>query len=358
MPPRDYVDLVRKEISGRRHWPFPKTIDTIYFGGGTPSLIEAELIVSILDELDNAGFSISPSAEITIEINPATLDAKKIALYKSAGINRFSVGAQTFNDSLLKLCGRKHTAQDTRDTLHLLKEQGFNFSFDLLFALPSQSLAQVEQDVREALAFDPPHLSAYCLTVPEGHPMASGRAPDGEQVKMFKVIEDHLADHGLYKYEISNFARCGFESRHNMIYWTDQPYWGLGLSSHSYLPDFGNGLRFWNPKTFDAYTQQVARQLELTDLPETQRETLARHEALTDYCHIHLRTHSGISVNALRHKFSAAVSLHVQDELRTLQNQGLVEESGPSWRLTKEGQILSNRVFSQLTFLAGDLPVS
>jgi oxygen-independent coproporphyrinogen-3 oxidase len=274
-----------------------------------------------------------------------------------AGINRFSVGAQTFNDGLLTMCGRKHSAADTRATLKLL--EGRNYSFDLLFALPGQTSENLQRDLDEVLRLSPPHLSAYCLTVPESHPMSKGRPPENEQIGMFEMIETSLASIGLNKYEISNFAKAGMESRHNSVYWRDENYWGIGLSSHSYRRDSGpNGMRFWNPKSLTEYARQVEHQGDDFEavLPTDQYEKLATHEALTDFCHMFLRTMRGLPENALRQRFSPAIEALVQPHLLKLAESAWIQLEHGHWKLTREGQLISNKVFEELTFLAADLP--
>lgn len=357
MPPEQYVQWVHQEIRGRHQLWSENEIQTLYFGGGTPSLISPELIVSIYRELANVGFRFLPESEITIEINPATIDESKLAIYREAGVNRFSVGAQSFNDELLKTCGRRHSAQDTRNTLALLQKYNLNYSFDLLFALPGQTLTDLERDLEEVISFAPPHLSAYCLTVPEGHPMNRGRAPEAEQIDMFHLIESNLAKVQLLKYEISNFARPGFESKHNQVYWSDQNFWGLGLSSHSYWQNGGShGIRFWNSKNFSEYGDQVRVNplLKWTDLPSTQWEALTLHESLTDFCHMFLRTQRGLSKNALHKKYGNEISQAVENRLHRLCLDGLLEFSQGSYRLTPKGELISNKVFEELTFLASD----
>lgn len=355
LPPERYVNFVLNEIRHRhRLWP-ERRLATLYFGGGTPSLLAPELIVAIKQELANVGFAFTPDAEVTIEINPATLTPEKLDQYLAAGINRFSVGAQTFNDQLLSVCGRKHSAEDTRKTLELLR--GHNYSFDLLFALPGQTKDDLARDLDEVAAFAPPHLSAYCLTVPDGHPMSTGRAPEDEQVEMFAQIEEQLATIGLAKYEISNFARPGFESRHNGVYWNGRPYWGLGLSSHSYEPRAGgHGLRFWNPKSLKIYeAQSGAEGARWQDvLPTDQYEELAAHEALTDLCHMFLRTMAGLPEAALQQRPPRVYQL-VLARLERLARAGWVELLQGHWRLTHEGTLISNQVFGELTFLREDL---
>ncbi len=358
LPPEQYVGWVLQEIRNRHSlWPNSE-VGTLYFGGGTPSLLSPELIISISKELANAGYKFGPSCEMTLEINPATLTEEKLNAYVEAGFNRFSVGAQSFNDALLKMCGRKHDAEDTRVTLRLLQKYNLNYSFDLLFALPGQTLADVKLDLDEVAQFSPPHLSAYCLTVPESHPMSVGRPPEDEQVTMFDLIESDLKNIGLLKYEISNFAKPGMESRHNLAYWRDTSYWGIGLSSHSYNPNHpAYGLRFWNPKSLTEYGEQVARRA--TDftqvLPPAQWEALLEHESLTDFCHMFLRTLRGLSQEALRNKFRPEAVAQVLVRLDVLVRKDLLTFGDGRWWLTARGQLISNKVFEELTFLASDL---
>ena len=391
MPPEEYVKVLIDEIRSRAgDVPFRQT-DTIYFGGGTPSLLEASLILSILEALAKEGFTWSRNAEITIEINPGTIDQKKLDQYLSIGINRFSVGAQTFNERLLKIAGRKHSSTETVETLKLLKSSGANYSFDLLFALPTQTAAEVRADVRTALAFSPSHLSAYCLTVPENHPMARGRAIESEQIEMFDLIENELREAGIEKYEVSNFAKPGSESRHNTLYWTDQPYWGLGVSSHSYFPRESRvdweaaapfGFRFWNPVGLKNYVQQVlpfsekplqqtsppssepsAQQAlkrgggfaSLRSLPSEQIEILQENESLTDFCHTSLRFVRGMTTDAARLKFSPRAMTLLLARLELLVHEGLLQQTSSGFSFTTKGRLVADIAFEKLTFLKGDL---
>lgn len=353
MPPGEYLNLLLKEMKNRSHTIEEKHLRSIYFGGGTPSLVPAEDIVSIIAELANLGFELDESTEVTIEINPATISEKSLKTYTSAGVNRFSVGAQTFDDSLLKLCGREHNSQQTRQTLDLLSGNDLNYSFDLLFALPGQSLDQLEKDLKIISDYSPNHLSAYCLTVPQGHPMDRGRPPEEDQLTMFDKIESHLGEIGLEKYEISNFARPGFESAHNLSYWTNLPYWGLGLSAHSYFPAPDYGVRFWNPKSFPEYISQVelsADQRPYDGLPDDQRESLKLHESLTDICHMFLRMRAGLPEAVLQNLFSSTILSRVWPRLDKLVTRNLLLRTEKGWQLSPEGELISNAVFAELTF--------
>jgi oxygen-independent coproporphyrinogen-3 oxidase len=367
-PPEKYIPLLLQEIRSlaplyREAGLHSKPLTSIYFGGGTPSLIDPQLIVAVLKEISKQGFRTGPDTEVTLEINPATLSDGKMQAYLDGGINRFSVGAQTFNDSLLKMVHREHNSQQTRDTLNFLKSHGVNYSFDLLFALPHQNLEMLKADLDEVLSFLPNHVSPYCLTVPEAHPLTANRPTEEHQIEMFGLIDKTLTTAGYQKYEISNFCQPSFESRHNSLYWQDAPYWGVGLSSHSYRPDLGPwGLRYWNAKTYSSYEAQINSlvQSEAASLgghvKDYQHEFLKKHEALTDFIHTSLRRAVGLSESKLRDKFGEADFNKVRPRLEMLRLRQLLElRPQMHWALTSQGQILSNLVFEELAFLEDEL---
>jgi oxygen-independent coproporphyrinogen-3 oxidase len=363
MPPDQYLQLLFEEIRQSQHL-YPKTnaLSSIYFGGGTPSLLPAEMIVSIISALEKHGFRKEDSTEITLEINPATVDPRKMEIYLKSGINRFSVGAQSFEDRLLKSVHREHNADQTRQTLKLLQSYGVNYSFDLLFALPTQTLDSLKRDLDEVSSYLPNHISPYCLTVPEGHVLSKNRPLEEAQLEMFELIRQRLVGLGYERYEISNFAQAGFESKHNSLYWQDVPYWGLGLSAHSYSKDLLWGRRYWNASSINLYQEQIGRNSskhakEIAGfLPENQKESLEKHQALTDYCHTSLRRQVGLNMKRLDQKFSGRVVEQVNQILELQKSHGNVEKYGENlWRLTEEGVAVSNQVFSALTFLAGEV---
>ena len=355
LPPEDYVSYLKKEISIKTPLAGQQALTSIYFGGGTPSLLEPHLIVSILDHIAKCGFKTLPSTEITLEINPATLDTQKIMTLAAAGINRFSVGAQTFDETLLRAAGRKHSAQDTFDTLELLQKLGVNYSFDLLFALPNQSREMLSHDLKIISQFKPPHLSAYCLTVPTGHPMSFDRAHDDDQALMFSDIESSLALINLHRYEISNFSSPHKESQHNLLYWKQKPYLGFGLSAHSYLQHTSEwGDRFWNPSSVDNYVEYV-RTLCDTPGPPMEKyrhqklcESLSITDSLFDICHTSLRLTEGLSLPYLHSLFPEHLCTQIQTRLEGLQKNTLVELKNNHWTLTETGRLLSNLVFERL----------
>ncbi|OFZ28460.1 MAG: coproporphyrinogen III oxidase [Bdellovibrionales bacterium RIFCSPHIGHO2_01_FULL_40_29] len=364
-PPEFYVEIVKKEIA-LRHQFFEnfKTVplSTIYFGGGTPSLIPAEHIVNLIAELSKFGYQTGPQTEITIEINPATIDERKLEIYLEAGVNRFSVGAQTFSDRLLKMVHREHNAEQTRQTLALLRKYNLNFSFDLLFALPTQTLAELQNDLSIAVDLGSRHLSPYCLTVPEGHPLSKNRPPENDQIEMFEIIHRRLQENGFYRYEISNYSLPGFESKHNLLYWTDRSYWGLGLSAHSYMKESqlpnSWGTRFWNQNNFDLYTDQIQKPHQSSDLFDfsvSQIEFLKKHQSLTDFCHTSLRLDTGLSITDLTHKFGNQIERVILNLAQPLLDRDILRFNGNAYKLTEKGVLISNQVFEQFTFLGKDI---
>lgn len=361
LPPDQYVDLVLKEIRQKRGYYEPQSLDTIYFGGGTPSLIPAHLIVAIIKELGSYGYTTRPDTEVTIEINPATVSEEKLKIYLDNGINRFSVGAQTFDDRLLKMVHREHSAKQTLETLDLLRAHNLNFSFDILFALPSQTVEGLRNDVRIAIEQGAKHISPYCLTVPDGHPLSKGRPVDDEQVEMFDILANELTAKGFKQYEISNFALPGYESKHNLLYWIDEPYWGLGLSAHSYSKESSWGTRYWNLNSIGEYQKQILAmdgqefKSPAQQLPAAQFEQLEMHQALTDFCHTSMRLMRGLNVHTLAQKFPESVQNKVQNILQGLEKKSWVTYDNGHWSLTRDGLVLSNKVFQELTFLADDI---
>ncbi len=362
MAPKSYLNLLFSEIKQYRQAYKPRVLSTVYFGGGTPSLLPAEDIVSILAELANYGYTTGPQTEITIEINPATISGKKMDQYLNAGINRFSVGAQTFDDKLLKAVHREHDSAQTIETLDLLKSYDVNFSFDVLFALPNQTLDGLKKDLDYVLKIQPQHVSPYCLTVPEGHVLSKQKLTEDLQIEMFDLIADVLGKNGYERYEISNFAKPGFHSKHNSLYWDNSEYWGLGLSSHSYSHAGPWGTRYWNPNSIGAYEKMILSN-EGKDfsqvgegLPPDHLEKLEKHQALTDFCHTALRVKTGLDTTVLFNRFGEKIEAAVKGQLALFSDQGLVTQYDKThWRLTEEGIVLSNQVFAGLTYLSGEL---
>ncbi len=359
--PEYYVSLVKKEIFNKRNLFAHRadlSLDTLYFGGGTPSLIPAEMIVELIFELAKFGYITRPDTEITIEINPATIDERKLEIYLKAGINRFSVGAQSFSDRLLKMVNREHNAAQTVQTLKLLRKYNLNFSFDVLFALPTQTLDELRHDVAVAVDLGSKHISPYCLTVPEGHPLSKNRPLEEDQIEMFNIIHSELTKKSFLRYEISNYALSGFESKHNLLYWTDQEYWGLGLSAHSYSKNSEWGSRFWNVNSFELYGKQIETENELSGLslyPPQQLEHLNKYQSLTDFCYTSLRLGAGLSSEKLALKFGQKTLGLVEKIAAPMLQRKLLVECNGHYILTSDGIVVSNQIFEKFTFLKDDI---
>lgn len=358
----DYRQLLIREIRLKSEFLPRKDLHTIYWGGGTPSLLSPKTMVAVLNELEKCGFSTSQCKEVSLEINPGTLDKTRVKDLLSIGFNRFSVGTQSFNDDLLKKVGRKHSALETRKTLQLLEECHAPYSFDLLFGIPGFELNELKSELEKLRQYQPQHLSAYCLTVPENHPLNRGRPTDEVEAAMYLLIEEELRQQGLLRYEISNYSRTGFESQHNLLYWSDESYWGIGMSAHSYLNTNGPfGTRFWNPPTTKAWKKSLetwpSSATTITEgLAGHAVEPLVLHESLTDFTHTHLRLLAGLSKEKLAKKYARPrLATQVVSRLNKLKMKGLLEETETHYRLSKEGKLLPNLVFSELTFLADEV---
>ena len=351
-PYADYIQWLKQEVKNRHEGIQDKNLRSIYFGGGTPSLLPANQLADLLSFIAKY-FNLHPNVEISIEINPGTITKQSLSVYQSAGFNRFSVGVQTFREDLLKLFNREHSAEQTKQTLSLLEKNQAVFSADILFALNHQSLKDLDQDLSTLLSYHPQHISAYYMTLPPNHILQKHRPMEITQLKMFQKIESKLAGNGFIKYEISNFAKPGFYSKHNLTYWKDQPYWGLGLSAHSFLKTEHGKVRFWNPKTFKKYHQQVqikSAPYPFSCLPGAQKELLKPNEALTDYCCTALRTRWGIQQEQLNRQFGNTALTAVLKKLKFLKNKGQIKQKGKRWFIPLKQHSISNEIFREMTF--------
>jgi oxygen-independent coproporphyrinogen III oxidase len=336
-----YVDTLISELA-----VFPKRgirADTIYFGGGTPSLLEPKQVEKILDSVFSV-FSVADEPEITMEMNPATVSAGSLAAYRGLGVNRASFGVQTFNDRDLRLLARGHNANDARETFRLLREAGFaNISFDLIAGLPGQTVEDWERNLDEALAMGPEHLSLYLLEIHQGTPLAeqlrSGRRPlpdEDDAAEMYELLLDRTAAAGYSQYEISNFARPGFESRHNTKYWRLDPVYGFGVSAHS----FDGVQRYSNERNTAAYL----RRIEDEGTAEAGRETV---EAASEFIFLGLRLNEGVNLEDFRRRFGFDIHEKYPAALDRLTDVDLLESSAERIKLTRKGMLFSNEVFSE-----------
>jgi len=343
----EYVRALAREIESFERADAYEEVDTIYFGGGTPSLLTRAQAASVLGAVHKR-FRVRDDAEVTMEMNPGTVTRETARAFRAEGINRASFGAQTFDDAELRSLGRTHTADDARRTFETLRESGFdNVSFDLIAGLPRQTLTAWERNLSEALALAPEHLSLYLLEVHEATPLApqirEGRAPAPDAdlaAKMYKLMCARTREAGYEQYEISNFCRAGRESRHNMKYWTGAPYYGFGCSAHSFD---GRASRWSNERDARAYVGLIKE----SGSAVVERTELDARERSAEALFLGLRLLSrGVDLAEHRALFRRDVRADYAEDLARFDDAGLIRIEGDVLRLTPEGALLSNEVFS------------
>ncbi|UFP92975.1 radical SAM family heme chaperone HemW [Gloeobacter morelensis] len=322
-------------------------LDTVYFGGGTPSLLSVEQLGRVLTALREHFGGFAPDAEISLEANPGTFDYKKLTGYRSLGVNRLSVGVQAFQPHLLALCGRSHRLEDIYSCVATVRAAGFeNFNLDLIFGLPHQSLADWEFSLAEVLRLEPAHLSLYDLILEEetpfGRQFLGGQAPlpgDDDTVTMYLRACERLQAHGYRQYEIANFARPGFRCRHNRVYWDNRPYYGIGNGATGYVW----GARVERPRRLHDYFVWVERGEFPAGAP------VLPEEALSDTLLLGLRLLEGVEVSALVQRFGQPAVARRLAALQSALERGLLILSDGRLRLSvPEGLLLSNEVFMLL----------
>ncbi len=333
-----YFEALWAELAGWRAALAGRGIATVFIGGGTPTLVPSAYIAETLARA-RALAPFAPDAEITVEGNPGTLTPEKLADCRAAGVNRLSLGAQSFDDGLLRSLGRIHSAAEIVRAVALARAAGFgNISLDLMYALPGQTMARWTDTLDAAVALGVEHISAYSLIVEPGTPMAlrvaRGEAalpPDDAVNAMQRAAVERLAAAGYARYEISNYARPGRECRHNLVYWRRGEYLGLGCAAHSLL----DGCRFANPPGLDEY---------LSGVRGTGRQRLTRQDAMEETLMLATRTVRGLDLSAWRAEFREDFAAGREDALRRLAEAGYVEMSGGFLRLTTRGMELQNAV--------------
>jgi oxygen-independent coproporphyrinogen-3 oxidase len=342
-----YVGALAREVETFGLEGAPPEVDTVYFGGGTPSLLTPAQVARVLDAV-RGRFAVDADAEVTLEMNPGTVTPEHLRGLREAGVNRASFGAQTFDDRELKRLGRTHTADDTRRTFEDLRAAGFdNVSFDLIAGLPRQTRAQWERNLDEALALRPEHLSLYLLEVHEGTPLAEqirqGRyAPPDQDLaaEMYRSMVGRARAAGYEQYEISNFCLPGRESRHNLKYWTGAPFYGFGNSAHSFD---GRRTRWSNERDARAYVKSV----EEKGAAVVSREELDERGAGAEALFLGLRLLSkGVDLAEHRARYRRDVRADYAADLARFDEAGLVKMDGDVLRLTPDGALLSNEVFA------------
>lgn len=338
-----YVDALTTEISGASE---SIKIDSIYFGGGTPSLLSPQQLEQILAAV-NDHFVIDSGAEITMEMNPGTVTFESLTAYRELGVNRASFGAQTFDDRELARLGRSHTSNETLQTFHNLRAAGFdNVSLDLIAGLPGQTMDQWQTNVERALGLHSEHLSFYLLEVHESTPLAEHirkgiqPQPDDElATEMYEWMLEQATAAGYEHYEISNLCLPSYESRHNSKYWTGDAYYGFGCSSHSYD---GSNLRWSNERDVAKYVQLIER----GESPVVERQELRESDRRSEAVFLGMRMMQGVSADQYRAQFGVDLRDEYRDDLDRFVDAGLVEFVGDNIRLTRAGALMSNEVFA------------
>lgn len=355
---RLWADYIRKIIDEMAVWKASghlsgRKISTLFIGGGTPSILPGGMIGSVMTAARELA-PISPDAEITIEANPGTLTREKLISWKRAGINRISFGAQSFDDGLLKALGRIHTSEDIRQAVFMARDAGFeNINIDLMYALPGQTLRQWADTLEAAIALNVPHISAYSLIIEEGTPMA-GRVdrgevtlPDEDAVNaMQRFAVDRLEGAGLFRYEISNYAYPGRESRHNLTYWRRGDYLGVGCAAHSMM----GGHRFANSSVLDEY-MSVDRTAGNGIFPEYLCANgyqdilpITLQDAMEETVMLATRTSEGLDLNAWRRDFGEDLLRAREAIIHELADSGLIRIESGRLSLTTRGMEVQNAV--------------
>ncbi len=345
----EYVAALTKELLLRKDYAHGKAIETIYFGGGTPSTLGIEQLQRICSTIYSA-YPVTNSPEVTIECNPDDLTPEFLEALRPLPFNRISMGVQSFNDAQLRRLGRRHTAEGAHTAVGNARKAGYtNISIDLMFALPGSTPQQWQEDLDSAIALRPQHLSAYNLMYEEGTPLYRAlcngsitELSEEENLQQFRMLIESMKKAGYRHYEISNFALPGYESRHNSSYWNDTPYIGCGAAAHSY-----NGTeREWNIADIKEYIKGIEsgnRKFEI--------EHLSEEERYNDTILTRLRTAEGLPLEWMREKFSEKLNSYM---LRTIEKEialGNLQENNRQVSLTEKGIFISDTVIRELIFV-------
>ncbi len=340
-----YFDVLIKEIKSKNVYG-TKEVTTIYIGGGTPSVPDSKYIVKIIETIKEV-FKVSKNAEVTIEVNPGTVTKEKLIDYKNSGINRISIGLQSTNNEILKLIGRIHNYEEFLNTYNLAKEVGYNnINVDLMLGIPNQTESDVIDSINKVISLNPKHISIYSLIVEENTEIQrlieSGTLTmpsEEDERNMYWKTKTILEKNGFIQYEISNFAKKGYESKHNLDCWNQEEYIGMGLASHSYF----NRKRFSIIDKLDKYIENENCLEKNIIINEVQgRESQAK-----EYMLIGLRKISGVSISKFEKKFRINPLFYFRFEINNLVEKGLIEVDLDNIKLTKKGLDFANIVFEE-----------
>lgn len=323
-------------------------VKTIYIGGGTPSLIESKYINEIL-EVVKQNYTLENDLEITIEVNPGTVNQEKLEQYKKSGINRLSIGLQSTHDRLLKKLGRIHNYEEFLNTFELARKVGFeNINVDLMLGLPEQSIEDLKESVEEVIKLNPEHISVYSLIVEEGTPFYKKleenelELPEEEiERKMYWTVKQELEKAGYIHYEISNFAKAGFESKHNLSCWNQEEYIGFGTSAHSYT----NNVRYSNIDSMEEYIDNFKKENEADNFVFHEKQN--KDSKMKEFMMLGLRKIEGVSIKEFKNRFTLNPIFVYRKELEKLVTEELIEIDGDKIKLTNKGLDLANLVWEE-----------
>lgn len=344
-PVMDYLISLRKEMETMVSLYPPKRIKSIFIGGGTPTILTNEQMDFLFHSIRDI-FPLDEEVEFTIEANPETIDRKKLETMKRGGVNRLSFGVQTFDPHLLKKLGRGHTSHQVTSCIEWAKEMGFtNISIDLMFGLPEQSLASLKETLDEAFKLHVTHVSTYSLQIEEGtffyrlyQQDKLPLPPEEMEAEMFELIMNEMESHGYKHYEISNFALPGYESQHNLTYWRNEEYYGLGVGAHGYV----QRVRYANHTSLKKYMEQVTRE----GLAQKESHPVSEREEMENMLIMGLRTMEGVSKERFEARFGISLEKVYGGVIEKLHRSGLLATDGKHYFLTKKGIYLGNEVFA------------
>lgn len=355
VPEDEYAAALLSELDWRANqegWK-GRPIQTIYFGGGTPSIFSPKVIRKIISVTTKL-FPTLDYIEVSLEANPGTVSTDNLSALKEAGVNRISFGTQSFNSDTLKTLGRAHTPDQALSAVESARAAGFkNISLDLMYGIPGQTIADVRSDIMQILSTEVPHVSAYCLTIEKGTPFYQSykrkilKLPKDELVlEMMNIIIDDLAAAGLHRYEVSNFAKDGFEARHNLAYWNGDDYLGIGAGAHSLLTQEPTaaaplyGRRWSNYALPNKYMESTTT----IGVAESWSEELDKKAALFEFFFLGLRKTAGVSTDRFLNLFKAPVEVVYGELIDILIHEKLLERHGSFLKLTRKGLELSDSV--------------
>ncbi|QKY69506.1 radical SAM family heme chaperone HemW [Lentibacillus sp. CBA3610] len=349
----EYIEALSNEVDTQVHGT-KNRVNTIFIGGGTPTALNMEQLRSLLQLIDDK-FDVAHCIEFTIEANPGDFDEDKIKLLRAFGVNRISLGVQVFDDAMLEELGRLHKVKDVYRSIDLLQQNGFgNISLDLIYALPKQTVEHFRRSLNEAVAFNLPHYSTYALQIEPKTVFYQRykkgklhRPPQEEEVEMYAILKDTMRSKGIQQYEISNFAKPGYESRHNQVYWNNEHYYGFGAGAHGYLP----GERTGNIRPLPAYIKKAKED----GHPVLNTEAIGIREMVEEEMFLGLRRMEGINTNQFYEKFGFPYEKLYKERIAYLINKGWLEENGENIQLTDQGVLFGNDVFEQFLLEEDDL---